>query len=253
MSTGSLIEKKRVHFSDFLHFKLPFPSLPEQQKIAAFLTAVDRRLALLRDKLEKLESFKRGVMQREMGKEKMESWNLVFAGEVFESISNKNHNSDLPVLAITQDDGAVYRDELEIDIKSTAKSIASYKIVEPGDFIISLRSFQGGLEYSELLGICSPAYTVLKPKQRICDSFYRAYFKKARFIERLSKTVVGIRDGKQISYTAFAGLKIPLPPMEEQQKIAAFLQSIDRRIELVQQQLAGAEAFKRGLLQGMFV
>ena len=67
---------------------------------------------------------------------------------IFEPISNKNHNSDLPVLAITQEHGAIPRDQIDYNVSVTDKSLESYKVVEIGDFIISLRSFQGGIEYS---------------------------------------------------------------------------------------------------------
>ncbi len=238
---------------EYKSFKINLPTLPEQQKIAAFLTAVDGRLAELRRQVAALERYKRGVMQVLMGPEKFKSWEVIKAGDLFRSVSNKNHNGELPILAITQDQGTVYRDDLDKDILTSAKSIQSYKIIDKGDFIISLRSFQGGIEYSDIRGICSPAYTILKPIRPIVDDFYKAYFKKDRFVERLSKTTVGIREGKQISYGAFAALKIPYPPLPEQRRIATFLRALDARIGLVERQLAGAVAFKRGLLQGMFV
>ena len=86
---------------------------------------------------------------------------MKFGNEIFENISDKNHNSDLPILAITQDNGAIPRDLIDYNVTVTDKSIESYKVVQIGDFIISLRSFQGGVEYSAYKGICSPAYIVL--------------------------------------------------------------------------------------------
>lgn len=180
-------------------------------------------------------------------------WEVKRAKEVFRNHSNKKHNGDLPILAITQDKGTVYRDSIDLDIKSSEASIKSYKIVEKGDFIISLRSFQGGIEYSDLTGICSPAYTILKPNIPINHTFFKYYFKKESFIKQLSNTVVGIRDGKQISYDAFAGMKLPLPCLEEQTKIANFLTSLDKKISYTSEELEQARAFKKGLLQQMFV
>jgi type I restriction enzyme S subunit len=78
-------------------------------------------------------------------------------------------------------------------------------------------------------------------------------FKKESFIERLSKTVVGIRDGKQISYSAFGGVKINVPVRDEQNKIAGFINHIERRITEAQKELSLAQTFKKGLLQQMFV
>ncbi|MEI6708553.1 MAG: restriction endonuclease subunit S [Methylococcales bacterium] len=74
-------------------------------------------------------------------------------------------------------------------------------------------------------------------------------FKKEDFIEKLSKTVVGIRDGKQISYDAFSWLKIPFPCVKEQTKIANFLTALDTKIALVESQLNGTKQHKKGLLQ----
>src|SRR5690606_34341905 len=91
-------------------------------------------------------------------------WETKLGSDVFESISNKNHNSDLPILAISQEHGAIPRNMIDYQISVTDKSIESYKVVEIGDFIISLRSFQGGIEFSKYQGICSPAYIILKNK-----------------------------------------------------------------------------------------
>ena len=102
-------------------------------------------------------------------------------------------------------------------------------------------------------GISSPAYTVMKPKKDIFTDFYRHYFKKDGFIMQLSATVIGIRDGKQISYDAFSSLNIPYPSVSEQQKIADCLSAIDKKIDAVAQQIAQMETFKQGLLQKMFV
>ncbi|MEM6807482.1 MAG: restriction endonuclease subunit S [Bacteroidota bacterium] len=180
-------------------------------------------------------------------------WEEKMAKKVFFSHSNKNHNGDLPILSSSQKYGMIYREDSGIQIQSSEKSVKSYKIVEPGDFVISLRSFQGGIDYSSFRGICSPAYTILKNKEPINDSFYRIYFKKERFIERLSKTTVGIRDGKQITFEAFGGLKIPYPCIEEQKRIAQFLCTIEKDIEITSLSINSFTKFKKGLLQKMFV
>ena len=123
-----------------------------------------------------------------------------------------------------------------------------------GNFVISLRSFQGGIEYSNYSGICSPAYTVLKSIKPINDEFYKNYLKTHDFIQKLNATVIGIRDGKQISYQAFSDLILDYPPsLKEQAKIANFLTAIDNKIEAVAKQLEQARVWKQGLLQQMFV
>jgi type I restriction enzyme S subunit len=179
-------------------------------------------------------------------------WEYVYGDELFEPISNKEHNSDLPILAITQEQGAVPREMINYHVSVTEKSIESYKVVEIGDFIISLRSFQGGIEYSNYLGLCSPAYIVLRKKEDIINDFYRHYFKSYPFIQDLNKNLEGIRDGKMISYKQFAEILIPKPLKNEQQKIASFLNSLDEVINVKNERLELLKDHKKGLIQNLF-
>ena len=155
------------------------------------------------------------------------SIDYIAGGFIFDPITNRNHHADLPILAITQEYGAIPRDEIHYKVSVTKKSLKAYKIVEKGDFIISLRSFQGGIEYSMYDGICSPAYIILRKKTNIIDRYYKYYFKSHRFIQGLNKDLEGIRDGKMISYGQFSSILLPKPDEEEQQKIADCLSSID--------------------------
>ncbi len=180
-------------------------------------------------------------------------WDYVNANELFEPIVNKNHKSDLPVLAITQDQGAVPREKIDYNVIVSEKSIAGYKVVEIGDFIISLRSFQGGIEYSYYKGLCSPAYIVLRKKNdTICNDFYRHYFKSWQFIQDLNRNLEGIRDGKMVSYQQFSEILIPYPPFAEQQKIADCLSSIDELIKISNGKLEMLKSQKAGLMQQLF-
>lgn len=180
-------------------------------------------------------------------------WDYVNGNELFEPIVNKNHNSDLPVLAITQDQGAVPRDMIDYNVIVSDKSIAGYKVVEVGDFIISLRSFQGGIEYSYYKGLCSPAYIVLRRKNdRVCNEFYRYYFKSPRFIQDLNRNLEGIRDGKMVSYQQFSAIMIPFPSLAEQQRIAACFSAADEMINSTNGKLEQLKAYKKGLMQNLF-
>jgi type I restriction enzyme S subunit len=124
-----------------------------------------------------------------------------------------------------------------------------FKLVEKSDFVISLRSFQGGLEYSEYRGLVSPAYTVLKPKAEIDFNFYKQYFKSKNFISRLATAVIGIRDGKQISYNDFCVVRIPSPSLQEQKAIASILSESDRELDLLRNRLEKIREQKKGLMQ----
>lgn len=247
-----------------------FPSLPEQQKIASFLTKVDEKITHLTKKAELLEKYKKGVMQQIFKQEirfkddtstelsagngnEFPKWAKVGGNELFENISDKNHNSDLPILAITQDQGAIPRHLIDYNISVTEKSVDSYKVVQIGDFVISLRSFQGGIEYSNYQGICSPAYIILRPTTENVDrAFYKFYLKTSNYIKELQKNLEGIRDGKMVSYKYFSEIKLPFPCIEEQKKIASFLSTIDNKINQVNTQLSQAKTWKKGLLQKMF-
>ncbi len=177
---------------------------------------------------------------------------LKYGNVIFEAISNKNHNSDLPVLAITQEYGAIPRDRIDYNISVTDKSIENYKIVEIGDFIISLRSFQGGIEYSSFQGVCSPAYIILRKKIDLVEYYYKYYFKTDKFIRDLNKNLEGIRDGKMVSYSQFSVILLPNPRKVEQQKIADCLSSLDDLIAAEDKKLKTLKEHKKGLMQKLF-
>jgi type I restriction enzyme S subunit len=179
-------------------------------------------------------------------------WEMKKGNDVFDPISDKNHKSDLPILAISQEHGAVPRDLIDYKISVTDKSVESYKIVKKGNFIISLRSFQGGIEYSNYNGICSPAYIILKSKIVIEDLFYKYHLKTEKYIKELNRKLEGIRDGKMISYNYFSDIQLPYPKIQEQQKIAHFLKIIDDRLQILQKQKDLLEQYKKGMMQRLF-
>lgn len=238
------------------------PSNQEQQKIANFLSSVDTRIQNLEKKKGLLEQYKKGVMQQLFKQEirfkdddgnDFPEWEYKNGNVLFKSISDKKHNSDLPILAVTQDQGAIPRHLIDYNIGVTAKSVSSYKVVQVGDFIISLRSFQGGIEYSNYKGICSPAYIILRPIEKMDKAFYKYYLKTPSYIRELTRKLEGIRDGKMVSYKYFSEIKLPYPSFREQTKIANFLSAIDDKIDLVNQQIERSKTYKKGLLQQMFV
>ena len=246
------------------------PTLPEQQKIADCLSSLDDLITAQTQKLAHLKTHKKGLMQQLFPAEGETLPKLRFpefrnAGDweekegnlVFEQISNKKHDSNLPVLAITQEYGAIPRVLIDFHVSVTDKSIKNYKVVEEGDFIISLRTFQGGIEHSKYKGICSPAYVILRKSQSnsrisISGGFFKYYFKTGKFIRDLSKNIEGLRDGKMVSYKQFSALMLPIPLVEEQQKIAACLSSLDELITAQTQKLAQLKTHKKGLMQQLF-
>lgn len=233
---------------------LPYPPESEYKKIVRILLNQDRVIAL-REKLlaEKLRQ-KQYLMQVLLtGKKRlpgfMGKWEFVQAKEIFKNITDKKHSGDLTVLSSTQDKGIVPRDQVDIDIKYDKGALVNYKKVCKGNFIISLRSFQGGIEYSEYTGLISPAYTVLSASKMIVDDFYKYFFKSVDYIRRLNVAVYGIRDGKQISYEEFGRQNIPYPSLKEQMAIADILVTVDQEIGLLRQALEQERQKKKALMQ----
>lgn len=173
-------------------------------------------------------------------------------GALFQPVSTRSPRSGLPVLAVTQDHGAIPRERIDYRVFVSEKSLESYKVVERGDFIISLRSFQGGIEYSEYRGLCSPAYTVLRRKAALSEPYYRHYFKTGRLIRELNRNLEGLRDGKMVSYRQFSQLWLPRPRREEQEKVAACLSSLDALAALEEEKLLALQRYKRALMDRLF-
>ena len=141
---------------------------------------------------------------------------------------------------------------IDYHVSVTEKSIESYKVVRVGDFIISLRSFQGGIEYSKYHGICSPAYVILRKRGEGSDAYFKHYLKTDRFIQILTKNLEGLRDGKIVSYAQFSELLIPVPSPPEQQKIAVCLSSVDELIAAQGRKVEALKTHKKGLMQQLF-
>jgi type I restriction enzyme S subunit len=244
-----------LNCGDIEYFEVPVPPLPEQQKIATILSTWDAAIDNCKTIIDNLKQRNKGLAQqllsgkiRVKGFEKTK-WIRLNADEVFVSHSQKNNAENEVLLSATQDRGMIPRDMLEGRVTMPTGETNSYKLVDKGDFVISLRSFQGGLEYSEYRGLVSPAYTVLKPIKPINDIFYKFYFKSYNFIGHLSVAVIGIRDGKNISYENFATIIIPNPPIEEQNAIEKILSKAEAELTQYQQKLQTLQYQKKGLMQ----
>jgi type I restriction enzyme S subunit len=179
-------------------------------------------------------------------------WETTPGDELFEQINNRQALAGLPILAITQEHGAIPRDLIDYHVSVTDKSVETYKEVRPGDFIISLRSFQGGIEYSNYHGICSPAYVILRKRADLSDLFFKQHFKSHSFIQQLTKNLEGLRDGKMVSYKQFSELLLLNPSPPEQQKIAECLSSVDELIAAQARKLDALKTHKKGLMQELF-
>lgn len=178
-------------------------------------------------------------------------WKSMPMRSLFSEVIEKKH-PEYPVLSIRQGCGTILRDSSDRNIEYDKSNLTNYKVIEKGDFIIHLRSFEGGLECSALQGISSPAYRILR-SDCIIPEAYKDYFRSHEFINhRLSEAVVGIRDGKNIDMNIFWEIKVPYMALPEQQKIADFLSAYDKKIFLQKERVETLKEQKKGLLQKMF-
>lgn len=253
----------RITLSKLRNYKPYLPTLPEQQKIATFLTAVDTKIQQLREKQDLLKQYKKGVMQRIFSQEirfKREDgtdfgkWEEKKLGEVTILFSNRNKKLiDAPIYSVTNYDGFVLQAE-HFDKEVAGSDLTNYKIVKKGDFAYNpARINVGSIAYfNEETGIISSLYVCFRTKKELSNEFL------LNFLELdYTKYQIDIygEGGVRVYlwYPLFSNIKINLPTLEEQQKITTFLTQLDKKINQVGQQLEEIQAYKKGLLQQMFV
>lgn len=157
-------------------------------------------------------------------------WKMVRIKTLLTERVEKNH-PDEPLLAATQTKGVIRKDDYENRTVLPLGDLQNLKLVKENDFVISLRSFQGGIEYAREQGIISPAYTVLEVNNPQYHGYLSRLFKSKPFIENLTLNVTGIRQGQNIDYERLSRSYVPLPPLEEQNAIVRYLDYMDNLIK----------------------
>ena len=180
-------------------------------------------------------------------------WEQRKASEVFQIVDDRGHPT-LPVLSATQNQGMIYRDDSGRYIGHDESNEIGYKRVLPGDFVVHLRSFQGGFAHSQYEGITSPAYTVFRAKEPTShsDRFWKHWFMSEHFIAGLSTVTYGIRDGRSISVDEFMNTFLAFPAVEEQAAISRLFDYLDDLITLHQRKYDKLVVFKKSMLEKMF-
>ncbi len=179
-------------------------------------------------------------------------WTLQRGKTLFAQRLTKGNQSEI-LLAATQKYGMLPQSEIEgvVQVKENA-DLQQFRTVHKKDFVISLRSFQGGFEYSQYEGVCSPAYQVFYNTNPICHNYYRLLFKSDGFIQKMNSMTVGIREGKNIQYSDFANSLIPVPPIDQQQRVADYLDrkcsQIDTTIARQQEVIEKLKAYKLSVI-----
>ena len=211
--------------------KIPFYKcgIAEQKKIADFLSLLDERIATQNKIIEDLKKLKSAIIEK-LYKEVQGTWYSY--RQLFSIINERNKQLEYSnVLSASQERGMVSREDLNLDIHFERSNISTYKIVKNGDYVIHLRSFQGGFAFSEKTGICSPAYTVLRPHNLLVYGYLSNYFTSRDFVNSLIIVTYGIRDGRSINVDEWLDMKVFIPSKEQQTHIINVIESIENKIK----------------------
>ena len=253
-----------INVNDLAKIEVAVPSGEnEAHKIGTIFRSLDHLITLHQRKLDHVKDLKKSMLQKMFPKngqlypevrfpEFTDAWEQRKLGDVFKEYTEKNH-IELPTLTIIQGGGTVKREDSNRSLMYDQTNLANYKMVRKDDFIVHLRSFEGGLEKSSLDGIISPAYHTFHSDS--ADSrFYYPYFRSHEFIKhKLVPHVYGIRDGRSIDIDGMKTIDIPYTSLDEQHAIGDYLEQFDTLITLHQRELDHLKLLKKGMLQQMFV
>ena len=270
--------RQGLNYDEFAKLIVYSPSDTEQQRIAEFLDRacgkIDGLKADIQVQIDTLEQYKRSVITEAvthglnpsapMKGSKVwygqipSEWKELKGKYVFKQRNDRGNNVCLQLLSPTQKYGVIPQDKYEELTGMNAVKLndstnyALLKTIHKGDYCISLRSFQGGFEYSEYEGVVSPAYQVFYPIITIADGYYKYLFKEKGFIDVMNSYTMSLRDGKNIAFDDFGDTFIPVPPLDEQQEIADYLDNkcaeIERIIADKKSQIETLDGYKKSLI-----
>ncbi|UOD79381.1 restriction endonuclease subunit S [Lentilactobacillus kefiri] len=261
-STGSTFES--INSNDIKDAKIMVPVEEEQQKIGSFFKQLDHLITLHQRKLAKLKELKQGYLQKMFPQNGSKFPQLRFAGfadaweqrklgDIFSERNERANSGQYKMLSITVDSGIVPADSL--DRKDNSSSDKShYKRVFEGDIAYnSMRMWQGASGVSEMNGIVSPAYTVLKPSKQTDTKFISYLFKLTPMLQSFQKNSQGLTsDTWNLKYKQFSPIKVKIPILNEQMKIGKVLEMLDDSIAANQRKVEKLKELKKGYMQKMF-
>ena len=223
----------------------------EQKKIATLFQLLDERIATQNKIIEDLKKLKCAIIEKVYSEIQGKEYSY---GQLFDVVNERNKQMEYSnILSASQEKGMVNREDLNLDIQFERNNINTYKIVREGDYVIHLRSFQGGFAFSDKLGVCSPAYTILRPNNLLEYGYLSNYFTSQRFIKSLIIVTYGIRDGRSINVDEWFNMKISIPSREHQRYIVKVIGSFERKIENEEAYAAHLSKQKQYLLRQIFV
>ena len=241
-----------VSVQDFFHTYHYVPKdKNEQLKISKLLMLLDKRIATQNKIIEDLKKLKCAIIEKLYTEIQGKEYSY---GQLFDVVNERNKQMEYSnILSASQEKGMVNRDDLNLDIQFERSNINTYKIVRAGDYVIHLRSFQGGFAFSDKLGVCSPAYTILRPNSLLEYGYLSYYFTSQRFIKSLIIVTYGIRDGRSINVEEWLNMKVVIPSKEHQLHALNVLKSIDDKIVNEETYATCLSNQKQYLLRQMFI
>jgi len=245
-----------LYSKDFKALKMKIPSINEQKKIISLLEIITNKEQLLKQKYQYYQNFKKYLMQQIFAQKLRfdfdDEWRTVKIKDIFDERSEKGFDN-LELLSVTLNDGVIKRSEIESKDNSNDNK-SNYKHVLPEDIVYnSMRMWQGASGVSSYEGIVSPAYTILIPKN-VYSKFFGYYFKTHEMIHQFKKYSQGLTsDTWNLKYPLISEIKLKIPSFDEQKEITKVFETIDVKINMLQNNIGEVATFKKGLLQQMFV
>lgn len=231
--------------------KLHFANIEEQNKIGKMLSLLDERISIQSKVIEDLKKLKCAITEKLYAEVKGTKYSY---RQLFNIINERNKQLEYSnVLSASQEKGMVSREDLNLDIQFERSNINAYKIVRNGDYVIHLRSFQGGFAFSEKTGVCSPAYTILRPNGLLVYGYLSNYFTSRDFVKSLIIVTYGIRDGRSINVDEWLDMKVVIPSKEQQSHIVNVIKSIENKIKNEETHSNCLLNQKQYLLRQMFI
>ena len=241
----------KIGNTEVLENQVNFPDKTEQCRISEFLELIDERIDTQNKIIEDLKKLKSAIIDRLYSEVKGV---ICTYSELFTVVTERNSKRIYnKVIAASQEYGMVERESLNLKVQFDEESINTYKIINSGDYVIHLRSFQGGFAFSRLQGICSPAYIILRPNNRVEYSYFENYFTSAKFINSLRLVTYGIRDGRSINVEEWLSMEVTLPSKEEQKRIIRTIQSIQDKVSNEINILTSLHSQRLFLLRELFI
>ncbi len=243
----------QITTSDLNSFEFNLPNNPEEKrKIGKLFQLINERIATQNKIIEDLKKLKSAIIERLF--DKLEGKEYRYK-ELLQVVNERNKDLRFKkVIAASQEYGMVERETLNLKVQFDESSINTYKIIHAGDYVVHLRSFQGGFAFSELNGICSPAYIILRPNGEILSyGFLRYYFVSKIFVNSLRLVTYGIRDGRSINVEEWLDMSIRIPKKAIQEQILNTIQSIDNKLSNENQYMDSLLKQRRFLLSHMFI